>query len=91
MSLRARTLIIGGMATDICVLFMANDAYMRDYRILVPRILVPADCVAAETSDKSRRALAQMREALKAATGSSKALRLPARVRARRDGSRALV
>jgi len=58
---QAETLIVTGMATDVCVLFTAADAYMRDYRLIVPR-----DCVAALTPALQRGALAQMQRALKA-------------------------
>ena len=59
--LQAETLIVTGMATDVCVLFTAADAYMRDYRLIVPR-----DCVAALTPALQRGALAQLQRALKA-------------------------
>lgn len=59
--LGAETLIITGIATDICVLFTANDAYMRDYRLLVP-----ADCVAANTKTENDNALDEMKRVLKA-------------------------
>jgi nicotinamidase-related amidase len=49
------------MAANICVLFTANDAYMRDYRLIVP-----ADCVASNTEEENRYALEQMRGILKA-------------------------
>ncbi|HET7298890.1 MAG TPA: isochorismatase family cysteine hydrolase, partial [Burkholderiales bacterium] len=39
--LGADTLILTGIAGNFCVLFTAQDAYMRDFRLLVPR-----DCVA---------------------------------------------
>ncbi|MDI5791403.1 isochorismatase family protein [Bacillus licheniformis] len=35
-------LIITGIAGNICVLFTANDAYMREYEITIPR-----DCIAS--------------------------------------------
>lgn len=35
-NLGARKLIITGFAADICVLFTANDASMRDYELIVP-------------------------------------------------------
>jgi len=35
--LKVDTLIITGIAANFCVLFTANDAYMRDYRLCVPR------------------------------------------------------
>ena len=34
--LGVHTLILTGMAGNICILFTANDAYMRDFRLLVP-------------------------------------------------------
>ncbi len=68
--LQARTRMFSGLATDICVLFPAN-AYMRGYTLVVPE-----DCVAAETTEASRHALAQMRKALKGTTCPSTALRL---------------
>jgi len=59
--LEARTLILTGVAGNICVLFTANDAYMRDYKLIVP-----ADCVASNTDDENRHALDQMARVLKA-------------------------
>ena len=59
--LRTETLILTGVAGDICVLFTANDAYMRGFRIRVPE-----DCIASNSEEKNRGALAQMRTALKA-------------------------
>ena len=59
--LRADTLILTGIAANICVLFTANDAYMRDYSLYVP-----CDCVAANTADDSNYALREMHDLLKA-------------------------
>lgn len=59
--LGAESLVIAGMAANICVLFTANDAYMRDYRLFVP-----GDCVASSTEEENRHALEQMRKILKA-------------------------
>jgi nicotinamidase-related amidase len=42
-------------------LFTANDAYLRDFRLCVPR-----DCVAANTAAENDNALEQMRVVLKA-------------------------
>ena len=47
--LQSKTLILTGVATDICVLFTANDAYLRDYKIVVP-----SDCVAANEKKASK-------------------------------------
>ena len=51
------------MAADICVLFSANDAYMRDFQIVIP-----SDCVASEESESNRQALTLMQRVLKANT-----------------------
>ena len=59
--LQAHTLILTGLATNSCVLFTASDAYMRDLAIVVP-----ADCVAAQTREEHEHALQQMRVLLKA-------------------------
>jgi nicotinamidase-related amidase len=59
--LEVETVILTGIASNICVLFTANDAYVRDYRIIVPR-----DCVAANTDEHNKLALEQMRSVLKA-------------------------
>jgi nicotinamidase-related amidase len=36
--LETQTLILTGIAGNFCVLFTANDAYMRDFNLFVPRI-----------------------------------------------------
>ncbi|PEQ10561.1 hypothetical protein B2G71_21495 [Novosphingobium sp. PC22D] len=48
-------LILCGVATDICVLFTAADAAMRDYRLCIPE-----DAVAAESQDRHDVALGIM-------------------------------
>lgn len=59
--LQVKSLVIGGMAANICVLFTASDAYMRDYHLFVP-----ADCVASNTKQDTADALRQMDRVLKA-------------------------
>ena len=59
--LGTRTLILTGIQANICVLFTANDAYMRDYAIVVP-----SDCVASTDPADAEHAVEQMRSALKA-------------------------
>jgi nicotinamidase-related amidase len=71
--LGARTLILTGIAGNYCVLFTANDAYMRDYKLIVPR-----DCTVSNTKKENDQALTLMRDYLKADT------RLSARVSLRR-------
>ena len=61
--LKANTLILTGVAGNICVLFTASDAYMRDFTLLVPR-----DCIASETEADNEHALAYMSKVLKADT-----------------------
>jgi nicotinamidase-related amidase len=59
--LSAKNLILTGIAGNNCVLFTANDAYMRDFKLFVP-----ADCVVSNTEEENRYALKQMQEVLKA-------------------------
>lgn len=61
--LKANTLILTGIAGNICVLFTASDAYMRDFNLLVPQ-----DCIASETEADNQHALAYMAKVLKADT-----------------------
>jgi nicotinamidase-related amidase len=70
--LGARTLILTGIGTNVCVAFTANDAHMRDYQLIVP-----ADCVAAVDASDGAAALRQMRKLLGADTRPSVALDLP--------------
>ncbi len=69
--LGATQLILTGIAGNNCVLFTANDAYMRDFKLLVP-----SDCVVSETEEESRYALKQMERVLKADITSSVELNL---------------
>jgi nicotinamidase-related amidase len=70
-SLGACKLIITGFAGDICVLYTANDAYMREFDLLVP-----ADCIASETTAANRAACRQMKRFLRADVRSSRDIRL---------------
>jgi nicotinamidase-related amidase len=56
-------LILTGIAGNYCVLFTANDAYMRDYKLLVP-----SDCTVSNTAAENREALTLMKNYLKADT-----------------------
>jgi nicotinamidase-related amidase len=67
--LHAKTLIMTGVAGNICVLFTANDAHMRGYKLLVPR-----DCTASNTESDNEYALQQMETVLKADLTSSQQL-----------------
>jgi nicotinamidase-related amidase len=63
--------ILTGVTADICVLFTANEAYMRDYNLFVP-----SDCVAAVAEEDKAYALRQMAKVLKADIGPSSELDL---------------
>jgi nicotinamidase-related amidase len=69
--LKARTLILTGVAANICVLFTANDAYMRDFNLVIP-----SDCVASNTEEENEHALKLMAQVLKADTTPSDKLNL---------------
>ena len=59
----ARRLILTGVAGNICVMFTANDAHMRGFRLIVP-----ADCTASESEALNEWALFQMRQVMRADT-----------------------
>ena len=67
--LEVKRVVLAGMAAHLCVLFTANDAYMRDLQLVVPE-----DCVASNTAEESRYALDQMQRVLKADTRPSSEL-----------------
>jgi nicotinamidase-related amidase len=69
--LGASRLIITGIAGNYCVLFTANDAYMRDYDLLVP-----ADCTVSNTKRENDQALQLMKKYLKANIAPSPKVRL---------------
>jgi nicotinamidase-related amidase len=74
------TLVLAGFATNICVLFTANDAHMRGFHLIVPR-----DCVAANTAAATRATLDHVRVALGGRTPAAAALRFSSfRKRARK-------
>lgn len=65
----ATNLILAGIAGNNCVLFTANDAYMRDFKIFIP-----ADCVVSESLEENKYALKQMEKVLKADISPSREL-----------------
>ena len=60
-NLGTTTVILTGIAGDNCVLFSANDAYLRDYRLLIP-----CDCVASNSREENDAALRLMEKVVKA-------------------------
>ena len=71
--LNAKNLILTGIAGNNCVLFTANDAYMRDFKVFVPE-----DCVVSNSEEENRYALKQMQTVLKADTSPAAQLDLKA-------------
>lgn len=59
--LKAQNLLLAGLASNICVLSTAQDAYMRDYRLWLPR-----DAMAASSPEEDRYALLHFERVLKA-------------------------
>ena len=53
--LNIRRVIVTGIAGNICVLFTANDAYMRGLKVYAP-----ADCIVSNTAADNRSALRQI-------------------------------
>jgi nicotinamidase-related amidase len=69
--LGVRTVILAGFATDMCVLFTASDAYLRDLDIVVPR-----DCCAAKSRVNHEAALRHMERVLHVKTTTSSRINL---------------
>jgi len=59
--LQTKTIILAGLAGNICVLFTAHDAFMRDFHLIIP-----SDCVASNTPEENHYALQHMRNILQA-------------------------
>ncbi len=77
--LRARRLILTGFSVERCLLFTANDAFLRDYELFVPR-----DCTAAIDEDDAHAAFRILERVLGATTTPADDLDL---ARLTRDGS----
>ena len=72
--LGAETLVIAGLTGDRCVLFTAQDAFLRDFRLVLPR-----DAIASIDPRSNARALAFMERTLSARIVSSTGVRFPPR------------
>jgi len=77
-ALHIRRVILTGIAGNICVLFTANDAYMREYKIFAP-----ADCIVSNTATDNDHALRQIKTVLKGNIAASTRIRFRPRARAR--------
>jgi nicotinamidase-related amidase len=69
--LGVKRVIITGIAGNICVLFTAGDAYLRDLEVVVP-----ADCVASNTPNENEIALGLMHNILHADVRKASEIRL---------------
>jgi nicotinamidase-related amidase len=69
-ALEIRRVILTGIAGNICVLFTANDAYMRELEIFAP-----ADCIVSNTAADNDHALRQIELVLKGKVAESTRLR----------------
>jgi nicotinamidase-related amidase len=78
-ALHIRRVILTGIAGNICVLFTANDAYMRELRIYAP-----ADCIVSNTAAENDHALRQIETVMKGNVAPSTALVFQKRRRAAR-------
>jgi nicotinamidase-related amidase len=67
--LEARELVLTGFAGNICVLFTASDAHMREFELFVPE-----DCCASNLASDNAFVLDQMAKGLGAKTAPSSAL-----------------
>jgi nicotinamidase-related amidase len=59
-ALKIRRVILTGIAGNICVLFTANDAYMREFKLFAPE-----DCIVSNTPEENAYALGQIQTVLK--------------------------
>ncbi len=64
--LGVKTLILTGLTGDICVLFTAHDAYMRDFNLVIP-----ADCIASNDPRENEYTLKKMESLMDADIGPS--------------------
>ena len=71
--LGADRLVLTGVSADICVLFTAADAHMRDYQLWIPE-----DAVAAQTGERRRWALDIMKQSMGAEVRATDRLSLAA-------------
>ncbi len=59
--LKVNTLIMTGIAADVCIQFSAIDAYVRDLKLIIP-----SDCIASGSAQNTQEALAYMQRVLSA-------------------------
>ena len=57
--LKIQNLVLTGIAGNLCVLFTAHDAHMREYKVTVPR-----DCIASNSKTDNDYTLRQLKNVL---------------------------
>jgi len=72
--MKADTLIITGVSAHQCVLFTANDAHVRDYKVIVPQ-----DCIASPLTRERDFAVRYFNSVLHSETPTSTRMRLQRR------------
>ena len=77
--LQTQTLILTGIAGNFCVLFTANDAYMREYKIFAP-----ADCIVSNTQADNDYVLRQIKSVMKGNIAVASRLKFRRRLRTTR-------
>jgi nicotinamidase-related amidase len=79
-SLRIRRVILTGIAGNICVLFTASDAHMRELKVFAP-----ADCIVSNTAADNDHALRQIASVMKGNVALSTQLRFRTAARTRKE------
>jgi len=74
--LEVKTVILTGVAGNMCILYSAMDANLRDFNIIVP-----SDCTASNTIKANNQALHEMKTTLKATITTSTKIDLLALLR----------
>ncbi|WP_042353319.1 isochorismatase family cysteine hydrolase [Bacillus massiliigorillae] len=69
--LKVKELILTGIAGNICVLFTANDAYMREFTLYCPQ-----NCIASADIQDNKYAITMMKNVLKADIRNSEMIQL---------------
>jgi nicotinamidase-related amidase len=77
--LEVETLLLTGVAADVCILFTAHDAHLRNYAIIIPE-----DCVASNSKAQTKAALANLEKSVAAKVVKSTSIRFPALMKKRR-------
>jgi nicotinamidase-related amidase len=81
--LGSKTVILTGISAHQCVLFTANEAYLRDFRLVVPR-----DCIASKTERQRQFAIDYFASVLHADVRASTGIRFARGAGARKARTR---